>query len=102
MVIVAALNVLPYLSFSVPLPVGVGVESGDIPDNQLTSSSEQGPGYGAQYSRLNSKSGEGAWCAGSCNLSDYLQIDLGLVHLLREVRHSDIGIFYLLSHFIVV
>lgn len=71
-----------------PLPVGVGVESGAIPDNQLTSSSVQGPEYGPQYSRLNSRSGRGAWCAGACDPSNYLQIDLGLVHLVREVSHT--------------
>ncbi|KAJ7387006.1 hypothetical protein OS493_003969 [Desmophyllum pertusum] len=75
---------------------GSGVESGVIPDNQLTSSSNKGPGYEAQYSRLNSRSGAGAWCAGSCHPSTYLQIDLGQVHLLRELevqsKHGDSGV----------
>ncbi|KAL9979550.1 hypothetical protein ACROYT_G017228 [Oculina patagonica] len=70
----------------VPVPVGVGMESGVITDNQLTSSSEQGLEYGAQYSRLNSRSGAGAWCAASCDSSEYLQIDLGQVYLIFELE----------------
>ena len=68
--------------------MGVGVESGVIPDIQLTASSVLGHEYGAQYSRLNSRSGEGAWCAGSCDPSEYLQIDLGQVYLIFEVSRS--------------
>ncbi len=64
------------------------MESGVITDNQLTSSSQQGPEYSAQYSRLNSQSGGGAWCAGSCDSSQYLQIDLGQVYLIFEVSYS--------------
>ncbi|XP_078360937.1 uncharacterized protein LOC144645292 [Oculina patagonica] len=79
----------------VPVPVAVGMESGVIADNQLTSSSEQGPEYGAQYSRLNSQSGGGAWCAGSCDSSEYLQIDLGQVYLISELdvqsKHDESG-----------
>lgn len=67
-------------------PVGVGMESGIIIDNQLTSSSNQGPEYGAQYSRLNSRLGAGAWCVGSCDSSEFLQIDLGQVYLIHEVN----------------
>ena len=64
------------------------MESGAIPDGQFTSSSVQGPEYGPQYSRLNSRSGGGAWCAQSCDPSEYLQIDLGAVLLVREVSHA--------------
>ncbi|XP_078361522.1 venom prothrombin activator pseutarin-C non-catalytic subunit-like [Oculina patagonica] len=71
---------------AVPVPVGVGMESGVITDNQLTSSSQQGPEYSAQYSRLNSQSGGGAWCAVSCDSSEYLQIDLGQVYLIFELE----------------
>ncbi|XP_078361523.1 uncharacterized protein LOC144645865 [Oculina patagonica] len=70
----------------VPVPVAVGMESGVIADNQLTSSSEKGVEYGAQYSRLNSRSGGGAWCAVSCDSSEYLQIDLGQVYLIFELK----------------
>ena len=71
------------------------MESGAIPDNQLTSSSVQGPEYGTQYSRLNSRSGGGAWCARSCDPSNYLQIGLGLVHLVQEVRHLKYTVYLL-------
>ena len=71
------------------MPVAVGMESGVIADNQLTSSSQQGPEYGAQYSRLNSQSGGGAWCAGSFDPSEYLQIDLGEVYLIFEVSYNN-------------
>ena len=71
---------------TVSVPVGVGMESGIITDNQLTSSSNQGPEYGAKYSRLNSRLGAGAWCAGSCDSSEFLQIDLGQVYLIYEVN----------------
>ena len=74
---------------AVPVPVAVGMESGVIAHNQLTSSSQQGPEYGAQYSRLNSRSGGGAWCAGSCDSSEYLQIDLGKVYLIFEVSYNN-------------
>ncbi|KAL9981343.1 hypothetical protein ACROYT_G010034 [Oculina patagonica] len=70
----------------VQVPVAVGMESGVIADNQLTSSSQQGPEYSAQFSRLNSRTGAGAWCAGSCDSSEYLQIDLGQVHLIFELE----------------
>ena len=62
------------------------MESGVITGSQLTSSSEQGPEYGAQYSRLNTRSGGGAWCAATCDSSEYLQIDLGQVFLIFEVN----------------
>ena len=65
------------------------MESGAIPDSQFTSSSVQSPEYGPQYSRLNSRSGGGAWCARSCDPSEYLQIDLGLVLLVREVSTAQ-------------
>ena len=65
------------------------MESGTITDNQLTSSSNQGPEYRAQYSRLNSRLGGGAWCAESCDSSEFLQIDLGQVYLLYEVNCSE-------------
>ena len=82
------------------------MESGVIADNQLTSSSQQGPEYGAQYSRLNLQSGGGAWCAGSCDPSEYLQIDLGQVYLIFEVGYNNCsekgdGVIPRLSHFYV-
>lgn len=79
-------NLVCVVFAAVPVPVGVGMESGFIPDNQLTSSSNQGPEYGAQYSRLNLRLGAGAWCAGSCDSSEYLQIDLSQVYLIHEVN----------------
>ena len=71
---------------TVSVPVAVGMESGIITDNQLTSSSNQSPEYGAQFSRLNSRLGAGAWCARSCDSSEFLQIDLGQVYLIYEVN----------------
>ena len=65
------------------------MESGIITDNQLTSSSNQSLEYGAQYSRLNSRLGAGAWCAGSCDSSEFLQIDLGQVYLIYEVNCNE-------------
>lgn len=79
-----------FFSKAGPQPVGVGVESGAIPDNQLTSSSLLAPEYGPQYSRLNSRLGGGAWCASSCDSSEYLQIDLGVAHLVREVSYTTV------------
>lgn len=70
----------------VPSPIGLGIESGAIPDSQFTSTSQLSLEYGAQFSRLNSRTGGGAWCAASCDPSVYLQIDLGRVLLIREVR----------------
>ncbi|XP_022808682.1 discoidin domain-containing receptor 2-like isoform X1 [Stylophora pistillata] len=80
---------------TVPLPIGIGIESGAIPDNQFTSTSPLSPEYGAHFSRLNSKSGGGAWCAASCDPSAYLQIDLGRVSFIRELdvqsKHDHSG-----------
>ncbi|XP_027060226.1 epithelial discoidin domain-containing receptor 1-like [Pocillopora damicornis] len=80
---------------TVPSPIGLGIESGAIPDSQFTSTSQLSLEYGAQFSRLNSRTGGGAWCAASCDPSVYLQIDLGRVLLIRELdvqsKHDDSG-----------
>ena len=60
-------------------PVGIS-DQDQIPDNQMTASSQYGDGYQAAYGRLNGDRGDG-WCAkGSSSNDDWLQVDLGTVY----------------------
>ena len=53
----------------------LGMESGDILDNQITASSHR-PGELPQYGRLNN---DKYWCAGKKSKDEYFQVDLGQV-----------------------
>jgi len=57
------------------------METGSIPDNNITVSSENN-GNPAKKSRLNSGS---SWCAGTSDSYPYLQIDLQTLHIICAV-----------------
>jgi len=57
------------------------MESGAIPDNNITASSEES-GNPAKNGRLNSGS---SWCAGASDTNPYLQIDLQTLHIICAV-----------------
>lgn len=60
----------------------LGVESGDILDNQFSSSSASLSSFEPFKARLNSPS---AWCMAENSLSDFLQIDLLVLHVIQQV-----------------
>ena len=58
----------------------LGLESGLITDQQITASSSWDTAHGKQNARLNRQAARGktsAWSAGSNDLNQWLQIDLG-------------------------
>jgi len=60
------------------------MESGSIPDNNITASSIQSASTPANNSRLNFSSGS-SWCAATDNRNPYLQIDLQTLHIICAV-----------------
>ena len=68
--------------FSAACSQSLGMEDGSISDGQITASSSKSDrdrSFRPAYGRLNNKpSGAmgGAWCAGTSDMSQYLQIDL--------------------------
>jgi len=62
----------------------LGMESGSIPDNNITASSRQSASTPASNSRLNFASGS-SWCAGTSDSNPYLQIDLQTPHIICAV-----------------
>ncbi|XP_066290412.1 uncharacterized protein [Branchiostoma lanceolatum] len=63
-------------------PYPMGVESGAIPDAQMTASSEYNDNHGPRRGRLyivNDDGGIGAWCAKTNDGNQWLQVDLGKV-----------------------
>ena len=60
------------------------MESGSIPDNNITASSEKNGNTAAENGRLNYAS-ESSWCAGTSDSNPYLQIDLQTVHIICAV-----------------
>ena len=64
------------------------MESGGIPDNQLTASSQDDQYHAASRGRLNmQKEGhkQGGWVARYRNSSQYLQVDFGIVNTVVKV-----------------
>ena len=60
----------------------MGLESGKIQDDQLSSSSSSYPGFEPFKARLNSGA---AWCMQEKSYSEYLQIDLLTPHVIQQV-----------------
>ena len=58
------------------------MESGSIPDNNITASSEKNANTTAKNGRLNSGS---SWCAETGDSAPYLQIDLQTLHIICAV-----------------
>ena len=66
----------------------LGLESGEISDGQITASSSFHYTLLAPFARLNSKEAsitKGAWIAGSNNVNQWLQVDLGLQYNVTRV-----------------
>ncbi|XP_022783215.1 titin-like isoform X2 [Stylophora pistillata] len=62
----------------------IGMEGGEIQDNEITASSAQNAGTPAKNGRLNYTSGS-SWCAGTSDSNPYLQIDLQTLHIICAV-----------------
>ena len=60
------------------------MESGSIPDNNITASSEKNSNTTAKNGRLNYTSGS-SWCAATSDSNPYLQIDLQTLHIICAV-----------------
>jgi len=60
------------------------METGSIPDNNITASSIQSASTPASSSRLNFASGS-SWCAATDDRNPYLQIDLQTLHIICAV-----------------
>ena len=58
------------------------MESGSIPDSNITASSEQSANTAAKNGRLNLGS---SWCAATSDSNPYLQIDLQTLHIICAV-----------------
>lgn len=55
----------------------LGVEEKEVADQLMTASSYSGSSCQAQYGRLNSYAGAGAWCAKRNNRNQWMQVDFG-------------------------
>jgi len=60
------------------------MESGSIPDSNITASSIQSASTPAKNGRLNFTLGS-SWCAGTSDSNPYLQIDLQTLHIICAV-----------------
>ena len=69
----------------------LGMQNGDIKDNQITASSSR-PADLPHYGRLNNNK---FWCAGKKNKNEYLQVDLGQVKKIRPF--ADMAAILILS-----
>ena len=63
----------------------IGLERGVIPNNALSASSWYYVDHEPWLARLYSREGEGAWCARENDGAQYLQVDLGQVHIITSV-----------------
>ncbi|XP_053325153.1 discoidin domain-containing receptor 2 [Spea bombifrons] len=74
----------------------LGMSSGQIPDEDITASSQWSESTAAKYGRLDSEEGDGAWCpempVDPEELTEFLQIDLRVLHFITLVgtqgRHA--------------
>ncbi|KAM4722004.1 discoidin domain-containing receptor 2 [Rhinophrynus dorsalis] len=74
----------------------LGMSGGQIPDEDITASSQWSESTAAKYGRLDSEEGDGAWCpempVDPEELTEFLQIDLRVLHFITLVgtqgRHA--------------
>ena len=64
------------------IDLDLGMESGLIPDSNITASTEKNANTAAKNGRLNSGS---SWCAETSDSAPYLQIDLQTLHIICAV-----------------
>ena len=72
----------------------LGLESGKVQDDQLSSSSSSYPGFEPFKARLNSGA---AWCMQENSYSEYLQIDLLTPHVIQQVCSALEGLCLVLN-----
>uniref|UniRef100_A0A8C5QU26 Discoidin domain-containing receptor 2 n=1 Tax=Leptobrachium leishanense TaxID=445787 RepID=A0A8C5QU26_9ANUR len=90
----------PFYFLSLLLPAvcryPLGMSGGQIPDEDITASSQWSESTAAKYGRLDSEEGDGAWCpempVDPEELTEFLQIDLRVLHFITLVgiqgRHA--------------
>ena len=69
-------------------PLRLGMENGEIPDSQISASSERDANHGAINSRLNFKAQgrrQGAWSSRRNDVNQWLQVNFGLQATITEI-----------------
>ncbi|XP_078374524.1 uncharacterized protein LOC144658076 [Oculina patagonica] len=70
------LGLLGGLAFTASCTTALGMENGEIKDEQISASSQSSNHARPSLARLNQRKGLGGWCAGKRDENPYLQIDL--------------------------
>ena len=82
------------------VPWPIGIESGEVRDSQITSSSEQSPYHRAHQARLNNNAKAkniGAWCPKKHDNNQWLQIDMEVErNVLQIATQVNIQKYFLL------
>ena len=73
------------------------MENNEISHGQISSSSQYSANHAPFLARLNFKGGTGGWRAGTSDLNQWLQVDLGSIYtevtgVATQGRHSDVNI----------
>ena len=77
-------NILSWFATGYCTNLDLGMQSGSIPDNRITASSELNISTPAKNGRLNYTAGS-SWCASTSDSNPYLQIDLQTLHIICAV-----------------
>ena len=77
-------NILSWFVTGYCTDLDLGMQSGSIPDDSITASSELNVSTPAKNGRLNYTAGS-SWCASTNDSSPYLQIDLQTLHIICAV-----------------
>ena len=77
-------NILSWFATGYCTSLDLGMQSGSIPDNRITASSELNVNTPAKNGRLNYTAGS-SWCASTSDSNPYLQIDLQTLHIICAV-----------------
>ena len=77
-------NILSWFMAGYCTDLDLGMQSGSIPDDSITASSELNISTPAKNGRLNYTAGS-SWCASTNDNNPYLQIDLQTLHIICAV-----------------
>ena len=77
-------NILSWFMAGYCTDLDLGLQSGSIPDDSITASSELNISTPAKNGRLNYTAGS-SWCASTNDSNPYLQIDLQTLHIICAV-----------------
>ena len=77
-------NILSWFATGYCTNLDLGMQSGSVPDNRITASSELNISTPAKNGRLNYTAGS-SWCASTSDSNPYLQIDLQTLHIICAV-----------------